>query len=123
MYIDGNFNWNKEDLTTAIQMIILLSVAIGLFSLIIMYWRVWSRRFDQRYSECNAAFSINSRPLQSNSIYEPSVDRPPSYNEACAVPPPYQSPSNKICMLEPPVPETPHSSYSANQTFPAMNHI
>ncbi|KAK9303716.1 hypothetical protein QLX08_004711 [Tetragonisca angustula] len=90
--------------------------------MIIMYCRAYSR-FNLRYSEYDAASSINFRPLQSTSIYPPSVDRPPSYDEVCAAPPPYQSPFNKICMLEPPVPETSHSSYSANQTFPAVNHI
>lgn len=49
------------------------------------------------YSEYNADSSI-SRPLQSNLVYEPSLDRPPSYNEACAAPP-YKSPFNKVYLF------------------------
>ncbi|KOX80694.1 hypothetical protein WN51_01982 [Melipona quadrifasciata] len=98
-------------------MIIFLLVVFGFFFIILMWCRACSR--PPSYNEV----SIDSRPLQSDSIYEPSVDRPPSYNEACAAPP-IKFPFNKISMVEsPPVPETAHSSYSANQMFPVTNHI
>ncbi|PBC30269.1 huntingtin-interacting protein K [Apis cerana cerana] len=56
-----------------------------------------------RYSDCN----IDSRRLHC-SIVRSSMDRPPSYSEACSAPPLYETPFNKISMLEaPPVyPET-----------------
>lgn len=73
-------------------------------------------RSELTYSGYNAAYSINSRPLQFNSIYEPSVDRPPpvdrppsvdrpsvdkppSYNEACAAAPAYETSFNKVCLF------------------------
>ncbi|KAK1136946.1 hypothetical protein K0M31_001476 [Melipona bicolor] len=139
-----NKKYKEEQILTVMQMIVFLLVVFSFFFIILIWCRACSRKSELRYSGHNTVISINSnsvyepsvdrppsyneasidsRPLQSDSIYEPSMDRPPSYNEAC-VAPPIKSPFNKISMVEsPPVPETPHSSYSANQTFPVTNHI
>lgn len=47
-----------------------------------------------RYSDCN----IDSRRLHC-SIIRSSMDRPPSYSEACSAPPLYETPFNKVCLF------------------------
>lgn len=78
-----------------------------------------------RYSDCN----IDSRPLHC-SIVRPSMDRPPSYSDACNAPPLYETPFNKVSMFEaPPVyPETSKlsqqvSNITNDQTNPITIHI
>lgn len=52
------------------------------------------RIYNMRYSDCN----IDSRRLHC-SIVRSSMDRPPSYSEACSAPPLYETPSNKVCLF------------------------
>lgn len=50
--------------------------------------------YNMRYSDCN----IDSRPLHC-SIVTPSMDRPPSYSDACNAPLLYETPFNKVCLF------------------------
>ncbi|XP_076481098.1 uncharacterized protein LOC117157333 isoform X1 [Bombus vancouverensis nearcticus] len=113
---------------TATKMVIFLLLVFGFFFAILIYCRTYSRDTHQRYSAASSD-NIDCRSLQSNSIYEPSVDRPPSYNAACSAPPPYESPLNSVSMFEaPPVyqessQQSKRVSHTSNQIVPITNYI
>lgn len=43
--------------------------------------------------------SVDRPSVDRPSVDKPSVDRPPSYNEACAAAPAYESSFNKVCLF------------------------
>ncbi|XP_017753749.1 PREDICTED: uncharacterized protein LOC108546271 [Eufriesea mexicana] len=123
-----NLTKNKgESAFTATQIIFILLSIFGLFLAMLIYCKVCSRASSMAYSEYIAYLdehnsNISSRSMYSDSIYESSMDRPPSYNEACSAPPLYTSPFNRVAMLEaPPVyPEIPTVSDRVSR---ANNHV
>lgn len=113
---------------TATKMVIFLLLVFGFFFAILIYCRTCNRDIRQRYSTTSNN-NIECRSLQSSSIYEPSLDRPPSYNAVCSAPPPYESPLNSVSMFEaPPVyqessQQSKRAAHQINQTVPITNYI
>ncbi|XP_050594837.1 uncharacterized protein LOC126924425 isoform X1 [Bombus affinis] len=119
-YLNCNFYWDKDWSTiTATKMVIFLLLVFGFFFAILIYCRSYSRDTHQRYSAASND-NIDCRSLQSNSIYEPSVDSPPSYNAACSASPPYESPLNSVSMFEAP-PVYQESSQQSKQVSHSIN--
>ncbi|XP_060825737.1 uncharacterized protein LOC132912355 [Bombus pascuorum] len=128
-YLNCNLYWDKDWSTvTAMKMVMFLLLIFGFFFAILIYCRTCTRDINQRYSTASND-NIDCRSLQSNSIYELSVERPPSYNAACSAPPPYESPLNSVSMFEaPPVyqessQQSRRVSHPINQAVPITNYI
>ncbi|XP_076677650.1 uncharacterized protein LOC143373898 isoform X3 [Andrena cerasifolii] len=131
------FKYKDWNTATISQIIIFLLLIFGFFFAVLMYCKTCS-------SSCRAPHSDHSEPsawrrernnenvdtnaVELYTIYE-SLDRPPTYTEACSAPPLYGAPLNRVSMFDTPptYPDTPKLAdrvpHQINQASSILCHV